>query len=116
MDKDKIQKVADELAESTYGKDFYDLSGRQQSEIYSKAIRELDDMLADKADMMRKNEADGGRIKLEAGGYLNYVRAVKELGFKPIRIDEFESLQGALDMKDIIKLTERMNTANKKVE
>ena len=63
MDKDKIQDIADELAESMYGKDFYDLSGRQQSEIYNKAIRELNDMLADKADMMRKNEADGGIIR-----------------------------------------------------
>ena len=63
MDKDKIQNIAEELADSMYGKDFYDLSGRQQSEIYSKAIRELNDMLADKADMMRKGEADGGIIR-----------------------------------------------------
>ena len=115
MDKDKIQEIADELAESMYGKDFYDLSGRQQSEVYEKAIVELNDMMA-KADMMRKGEADGGRIKLEAGGYLDYVRAVKELGFQPIRIDEYKSLQAAMDMKDIIKLTERMNMINKKVE
>jgi len=110
MDKDKIQQIADELAESMYGKDFYDLSGRQQSDV------ELNDMMADKADMMRKGEADGGRIKLEAGGYLDYVRAVKELGFQPIRIDEYKSLQSAMDMQDIIKLTERLNMVNKKVE
>ena len=109
MDKDKIQDIADELAESMYGKDFYDLSGRQQSEVYEKAIVEL-------SDMMRKGEADGGRIKLEAGGYLDYVRAVKELGFQPIRIDEYKSLQGSMDMSDIIKLTERLNMVNKKVE
>ena len=116
MDKDKIQMIADQLAESMYGKDFYDLSGRQQSEVYNKAIRELDEMMADRADMMRKGEADGGRIKLEASGYLEYVRAVKELGFQPIRIDEYKSLQGSMDMSDIIKLTERMNMINKKVE
>ena len=110
MDKDKIQQIADELAESMYGKDFYDLSGRQQSEVYEKAIVELNDMMADKADMMRKDFAEG------SGGYSSYLRAVKELNLKPIRIDEFESLQGALDMKDIIKLTERMNMVNKKVE
>jgi len=108
MDKDKIQRVADGLAESMYGKDFYDLSGRQQSEVYNKAIRELDDMMAGEADMMRKDKADGGRIKLEEGGYLDYLKAVKELGFQPIRIDEYKSLQGAMDMSDIIKLTERM--------
>ena len=116
MDKDKIQQIADELAESMYGKDFYDLSGRQQSEVYEKAIVELNDMMADKADMMRKNEADGGRIKLEAGGYLEYGRAVKELGYTPIRIDEYKSLQGSMDMNDIIKLTERLFLSNKKVD
>ena len=116
MDKDRIQQIADELAESMYGKDFYDLSGRQQSEVYEKAIVELNDMMADKADMMRKNEADGGRIKLEAGGYLEYVRAVKELGYTPIRIDEYKSLQGSMDMNDIIKLTERLFLSNKKVD
>ena len=116
MDKDKIQQIADELAESKYGKDFFDLSGRQQSEVYEEAIRELNDMMADKADMMRKKEADGGRIKLDAGGYLEYVRAVKELGYTPIRIDEYKSLQGSMDMNDIIKLTERLFLSNKKVD
>ena len=116
MDKAKIQQIADELAESKYGKDFFDLSGRQQSEVYEEAIRELNDMMADKADMMRKKEADGGRIKLEAGGYLEYVRAVKELGYTPIRIDEYKSLQGSMDMNDIIKLTERLFLSNKKVD
>ena len=67
MDKDKIQNIADELAESIYGKDFYDLSGRQQSEIYEKAIVELSDMLADRADMMRKGEKYGGRIDKPLG-------------------------------------------------
>jgi len=67
MDKDKIQNIADELAESMYGKDFYDLSGRQQSEVYNKAIRELDEMMADKADMMRKGEKYGGRIDKPLG-------------------------------------------------
>ena len=113
---DKIQDIADQLAESMYGKDFYDLSGRQQSEVYEKAIVELDEMMADRADMMRKGEADGGRIKLEAGGYLDYIRAVKELGFKPISIDEFKSLQSAMGIQDIIKLTERMNMVNKKID
>ena len=67
MDKDKIQRIADELVESMYGKDFYDLSGRQQSEVYEKAIVELNDMMADKADMMRKGEKYGGRIDKPLG-------------------------------------------------
>ena len=40
----------------------------------------------------------------------------KELGFQPIRIDEYKSLQAAMGMQDIIKLTERLNMVNKKVE
>ena len=67
MDKDKIQNIAEELADSIYGKDFYDLSGRQQSEIYEKAIVELSDMMADRADMMRKGEKYGGRIDKPLG-------------------------------------------------
>ena len=116
MDKDKIQSIADEIADEDFGQEFYDLSEKQQDRVYKKAIQRLNDMLADRADMMRKSEADGGRIKLEAGGYLDYVRAVKELGFQPIRIDEYKSLQSAMDMQDIIKLTERLNMINKKVE
>jgi len=64
MDKDKIQDIADELADSMYGKDFYDLSGRQQSEVYEKAIVELSDMMNAKAEMMRKGFSDGGPMKM----------------------------------------------------
>ena len=39
--------------------------------------------------------------------YKDYLRATKELNLKPIRIDEFMSLTGVLDMSDILKLTER---------
>ena len=67
MNKDKIQEIADKLAESMYGKDFYDLSGRQQSEVYEKAIVELDEMMASKADMMRKDKKYGGRIEKPLG-------------------------------------------------
>ena len=65
--KDKIQDVADELASEIYDKDYSDLTSSQQMSVYKRAIRELDDMFADKADMMRKNEADGGRIALARG-------------------------------------------------
>ena len=67
MDKDKIQNIADELADSMYGKDFYDLSGSQQTKVYDKAIKKLNDMMADKADMMRKGEKYGGRIDKPLG-------------------------------------------------
>ena len=37
--------------------------------------------------------------------YQDYVRAVRELGLQPLRVDEFESLTGAMSMSEIINLT-----------
>ena len=37
--------------------------------------------------------------------YQDYVRAVRELGLQPLRIDEFESLTGVMSMSEIINLT-----------
>jgi hypothetical protein len=45
--------------------------------------------------------------------YKDYIKAVKELGLQPLRIDEFESLTGALDMSEIIKITEKMQKAER---
>ena len=42
--------------------------------------------------------------------YKDYLRATKELGLKPLRIDEFKSLLGALDMNSILKLTEQIQS------
>jgi hypothetical protein len=39
--------------------------------------------------------------------YQDYVRAVRELGLQPLRIDEFESLTGVMSMSEIINLTEK---------
>jgi|TARA_Y100000015_G_scaffold35706_1_gene36541 hypothetical protein len=47
--------------------------------------------------------------------YKDYLKAVRELGLQPLRIDEFESLTGALNMNDIIKLTERIQKAEKPI-
>jgi hypothetical protein len=63
MDKDKIQSIAEEIADEDFGQEFYDLSDKQQDRVYRKAMQRLTDMLADRADMMRKNEADGGIIR-----------------------------------------------------
>jgi hypothetical protein len=63
MDKDKIQSIAEEIADEDFGQEFYDLSNKQQDRVYRKAMQRLTDMLADRADMMRKNEADGGIIR-----------------------------------------------------
>jgi hypothetical protein len=37
--------------------------------------------------------------------YQDYVRAVRELGLQPLRVDEFESLTGVMSMSEIINLT-----------
>jgi len=37
--------------------------------------------------------------------YKEYVKAVLELGVKPLPIGDFESLLGAMDVSDIISLT-----------
>ena len=47
--------------------------------------------------------------------YKDYIKAVKELGLQPLRIDEFESLTGALDMSEIIKITEKMQKAERPI-
>ena len=60
MDKDKIQVIADRIAEEDYGQEFYDLTPRLQMKVYNIAMDELNDMMADKADMMRKDFQTGG--------------------------------------------------------
>ena len=68
MDKDKIQNIADRIAAEDYGQEFYDLTPRLQMKVYNIAMDELGDMMADRADMMRKGESDGGRVGLQTGG------------------------------------------------
>jgi hypothetical protein len=67
MDKDKIQSIADEIADEDFGQAFYDLSEKQQNRVFKKAMQRLNDMLADRADMMRKNEKYGGLIDKPLG-------------------------------------------------
>ena len=67
MDKDKIQSIADEIADEDFGQAFYDLSEKQQNRVFKKAMQRLNDMLADRADMMRKGEKKGGLIDKPLG-------------------------------------------------
>jgi len=48
--------------------------------------------------------------------YQNYVRAAIELGLKPIRIDEFESLTPIMDINEILKITDQLNKRISKKE
>lgn len=54
--KDDIQEQADEIAFQKYGKDFYDLSEKQQDEVYEEAQEAYTDNLASQADAMKDRE------------------------------------------------------------
>ena len=58
----KIQEIAIALADDD-GKDYSSLSDRQRDSYYKKAYEEYLDRMADRADSMRKNEADGGFMR-----------------------------------------------------
>lgn len=58
----KIQEIAEMMADDD-GKDYSSLSDRQRDRYYKKAYEEYLDRMADRADMMRKNEADGGFMR-----------------------------------------------------
>ena len=67
MDKDRIQSIADSIAQEDYGQEFYDLSPKLQIKVYEIAIDRLNDMMASEADLMRKNEKYGGLIDKPLG-------------------------------------------------
>ena len=62
MDKYAIEELAADIADDM-GYDYFNLSPKMQAKIYKIALDEHSDMLADKADMMRKNEASGGLMR-----------------------------------------------------
>ena len=62
MDKFKIQEIAIDLAADD-GVEYDDLSPGRQMSYYKKAYEDYLDGLADRADMMRKGEADGGMMR-----------------------------------------------------
>ena len=62
MDKQAIEDLASDIADDM-GYDYYNLSPKMQARIYKIAMDDFSDMMADKADMMRKNEAAGGMMR-----------------------------------------------------
>jgi len=62
MDKDAIQSLAESIADDM-GYDYFDMTPRLQSVVYKMAMDDFSDNMADKADMMRKNEAAGGMMR-----------------------------------------------------
>ena len=59
----QAQMLAEEMAYSLYGKEFYDLSNDMQMEIYGKALHEIDEMLL--------GMAQGGRVPAAFGGIMD---------------------------------------------
>ncbi|MAP75478.1 MAG: hypothetical protein CMK80_00145 [Pseudomonadales bacterium] len=68
------------------GYDYFDMTPRLQSVVYKMAMDDFSDMAADKADMMRKNEAAGGMMRSNyANGsedkFMELVERLREQGF-----------------------------------
>ena len=55
-----MQMIAEEMAETLYGKDFYDLDPQIQYAVYQQATVEYVERLADRADYLRKAERENG--------------------------------------------------------
>ena len=62
MDKQAIEDLAVDIADDM-GYDYFEVSPKLRAKIYKIAMDDFSDMMADKADMMRKNEAAGGMMR-----------------------------------------------------
>jgi hypothetical protein len=56
-----MQLIAEDLAQTLYGKDFYDLDGPTQYTVYNQAIVMYTERMADRADYLRKAERENPR-------------------------------------------------------
>ena len=86
------QLVAEDLAEKRFGKDFYDLDQKQQTDIYGEALDGLDD--TDKF-------AQGGRAGFKTGlgkGFLEFVSKQLKPRSKP-KFDIEKFRKGPIDLK-----------------
>ena len=84
----KAQMRADEMAADLGYESYYDMPRNLRDKVYKAALLEIDDALADIADMRRKNEAQGGRIRAQEGGLMDLGGMEKDYrqegGFVPI--------------------------------
>jgi hypothetical protein len=93
MDKMKIQEIADQVADDM-GYDFGDLTPKMQIKVYNIAMDQYQDMLADAADMSRKNEASGGMMRA------NYAKGSEDdiPEQEDIPMEEFEDIKKMLNV------------------
>jgi hypothetical protein len=85
MDKQAIEDLAVDIADDM-GYDYFDVSPKLRAKIYKIAMDDFSDMMADKAHMMRKNEAAGGMMRANyASGsedkFMELVERLREQGF-----------------------------------
>ena len=85
MDKQAIEDLAVDIADDM-GYDYFDVSPKLRAKIYKIAMDDFSDMMADKADMMRKNEAAGGMMRANYGDgsedkFMELVERLREQGF-----------------------------------
>ncbi len=79
MDKDKIQSIAEQIADDM-GYDYFDMTPRLQSVVYKMAMDDFSDGMADMADSMRKGEAAGGMMRANyAMGSENQASGIQSL-------------------------------------
>ncbi len=89
--------------------------------MFGKPYKELnaDELEEFREEMMRlmnkfSSKDKEGIMMASSNSYMDYVRAAVELGIKPIRIDEFESLTPIMDVNEILKLTDELNKKSSK--
>jgi len=78
-----------------------------------RGTEEYNDMLEDYFRGLASKDKEG-IMMASSKTYMDYVRAAVELGLKPIRIDEFESLTPIMDVNEILKVTDDLNKRSSK--
>ena len=96
------QMVAEDLAEKKFGKEFYDLDQKQQTDIYGEALDGLDD--SDKF-------AQGGRAGFKLGTGKAFLEFIKKFGVKQSGDDLKDFLSKRQFMKDIVGNTKENEKA-----
>ena len=101
------QLVAEDLADKRFGKDFYDLDQKQQSDIYGEALDGLDDV--DKF-------ATGGRVGLKIGTGEKFLKFLKKFKVKQSGDDAKDFLSKRKFMQAIVGNTEKNQKARQLAE
>jgi len=106
----KAQMRADEMAADLGYESYYDMPRNLRDKVYKAALLEIDDALADIADMRRKNEAQGGRIGYDSGG-------IGTLGYEDLSTwDKYAPTWLGGTQSDVVKAYKKANSLMEKIE